>query len=79
MADFSKWKCHHFSIALAQDKVPTLLRRVATTLEKIKPEFVHDIVLKTDYTHMVATVYYTLQERANQPASPKTRRVRKSK
>jgi hypothetical protein len=78
MTDFSMWKCHHFSIALPQDRVPTLLRRVAKTLEKIKPEFVHDIVLKTDYTDMVATVYYTLQERTSKRSSAKTRRVRKS-
>jgi hypothetical protein len=74
VSDYKKWKCHHFSMALSQEKLPTLLRRVATQIEKIKPEVVLDIVLKTDYTDMIATVYYSLPEPTSIPATSRAGR-----
>jgi hypothetical protein len=74
VSDYRKWKCHHFSMAMPEKKLPTLLRRVAAQIEKVKPEFVFDIVLKTDYTDMVATVYYSLPKRTKRSASAKAGR-----
>jgi hypothetical protein len=53
------WPSRHFSIALPQEKLPTLLRRVAKHIELIDPDVVLDIVVKTDYQDMVATVYFS--------------------
>jgi hypothetical protein len=74
VSDYKRWKCHHFSMALSREKIPTLLRRVAAQIEKIKPEVVLDIVLKTDYTDMIATVYYSLPKRTHISATAKADR-----
>jgi hypothetical protein len=54
----NKWKCNHFSIAQPENRVPTLLRKVASEVQKLQPCEVFDIVVGFDGTHMVATVYY---------------------
>jgi len=58
MAVSSRWKCNHFSIAQPANRVPTLLRKVASEIHKQQPCDIFDMVLKFDGTHMVATVYY---------------------
>jgi hypothetical protein len=60
VGDYTKWKCNHFAISMPEEKLPTLLRRVAAQIEKIKPDFVHNIVVRTDATDVTATVYYSL-------------------
>jgi hypothetical protein len=55
----SKWKCNHFSVAQPQDRVPTLLRKVAAAIQELQPCDVFDIVVGSDGEHMVATVYYS--------------------
>jgi len=71
----SRWKCNHFSIAQPKDRVPALLRKVASEVQKLQPCDVFDIVVGFDGTHMVATVYYAKSRKRAAPAisSPKVR------
>jgi hypothetical protein len=64
----SKWKCNHFSIAQSQDRVPTLLRKVAAEIQKLQPCDVFDIVVRFDGEHMVATVYYDRSRKKSRAA-----------
>jgi hypothetical protein len=59
----SRWKCNHFSIAQPENRVPTLLRKVAREVQKLQPCGVLDIVVNFDGTDMVATVYYAKSRR----------------
>jgi hypothetical protein len=75
------WNCSHFSIALPQDRLPTLLRRVAKHIEVLGPEFVQDIVVRVDHDQdMVASVYFTPSRKSsaktvtNRPQRQFTRR-----
>jgi hypothetical protein len=53
------WTVLHFAMAAPEDRAPTLLRRVARHIEKLAPEYVLDIVVKSEDGDMVATVYHT--------------------
>ena len=64
----SKWTCNHFSIAQPQDRVPTLLRKVAAEIQKLQPCEVFDIVAGYDGEHMVATVYYRRSRKKSRAA-----------
>ena len=64
----SKWKCNHFSIAQPQDRVPTLLRKVAVAVQELQPCDVHDIVVGYDGEYMVATVYYSRSRKKSRAA-----------
>ena len=64
----SKWKCNHFSIAQPEDRVPTLLRKVAAEIQNLQPCDVLDIVVGYDGEHMVATVYYSRSRKKSRAA-----------
>ena len=61
-----KWTAEHFSqanpVGRGQGNVASLLRRVATSLEKIGPVEVQDLILHTEVTadgpHHSLTVYF---------------------
>ena len=61
-----KWTAEHFSqgnpAGRSQSDVPSLLRRVAATLEEIGPVEVQDLILHTEVTaggpHHSLTVYF---------------------
>jgi len=59
------WPCRTFAIALPDGKLPTLLRRVAKRIETLEPDFVHNIVVKTEPEYVVATVYFSPKRKSS--------------
>jgi hypothetical protein len=54
-----KWNCRMFSNAMPSGELPELLRRVAATIERIKPDEVFDIAIRDDGEEVMASVYFT--------------------
>lgn len=54
----SDWTCNQFSIALGEEELPELLRRVASHIESLPGFRLLNGVLDTHDNEVIASVYY---------------------
>lgn len=63
MPQKTHWPCRTFSIAQPEEKLPTLLRKMAREVQRIGPSYVFNIVVDTEDYDVVATIYFRLPKK----------------